>query len=94
MNMPGFTALASFHETMDAYAMSRAEIWNTPVSAQAASSVELSFNPTCGPCVCRVLDSGTTRFFICNRTCWFLFTPGPGLPPQRIFYTVPCTRWD
>jgi hypothetical protein len=94
MNMPGFTAIASLDKTRDAYGVPRAGIWNPHVGVQAASSVELSFSPNCGSCVCRVLDSGTTRYFICDRTCSFLFTPGPGLPPQRLYYTVPCTRWS
>jgi hypothetical protein len=92
MTMPGFTAVASLYDTREAYFMPTAESGESLNSVQTAFT-GLDFNPNCGPCQCRIVDVGIRRYFFCHRTCYVLLTPGPGLPPQRIFYTVPCTRW-
>jgi len=92
MRMPGLTAEASLYETRETYMVPTAETRVTRDSVHAAFT-SYDFTPGCGPCVCRILDVGIRRYFFCHRDCSILFTPGPGLPPQRILYQMPCARF-
>jgi hypothetical protein len=92
MKIPGFTALASLYDTRESYFTLTAE-WSERVNSVQTAFADFDFNPNCGPCECRSVDVGISRYFFCHKTCYFPITQGPGLPPQRLSYTIPCTRF-
>jgi hypothetical protein len=76
MNMPGFTAEASFYQTHEHY----------HIVGDGSSSELHAVHPAfgCGPCTCRRICSTRSPYpcwFFCSQLCW--------VPPAHIIQ-MPC----
>jgi len=69
MKAPAFTAEASLYNTSEQFHRIRRESDSEHNSVQPAQSAVSLIDPYCGPCTCRISDSGIMRGFFCARQC-------------------------
>ena len=69
MRMPAFSAEASLYKTSKQDHMMRAERASEQNSVQPAQSAVSFIDPNCGPCTCRIVNTGIGRWFFCIRDC-------------------------
>jgi hypothetical protein len=96
MKMPAFTAEASLYNRREHYPVIRRGRHSEYNAVQPAQT-EISFiDPNCGPCTCRIFDSGIMRFFFCVRECSRLEFVTPLGEGVYFNYTRSCSppwRW-
>jgi hypothetical protein len=97
MNMPGFTAEASFVRSRGAQ-KGTLEVGRMAVKAQrvilpqqfgSALNDPSDHGWDCGPCACHIRDVGLQRFFFCYRECK-ISANIPGNPYVFYYRRVPC----
>jgi hypothetical protein len=91
MALPQFRATASLYNTTEPYHMIREETESEHNSVQPAEAAVSLIDPNCGPCTCRILDSGFTRYFLCARACKKLAYVDPLGEGVYFYYTRSCS---